>query len=277
MQTILVTGAYGKVGREVVAQLVARRDRVVAVDRRDGRVAGVQMRAVDLGDRAAVEQAVSACDGVIHLGAYPSPEGRAGEDTLINNVLTTYVVVDAATRHKVPVVLASSGSIYGTAWSPEVTFQEEVPVTEATPVRYVDPYALSKDVAERIGAMAARQGIGVLALRFHWVVTADEIAEQVEQADPAEGVRNLWGYVELGDAARACLLAIDHLLATPEPHFDTLLITAADTLRTEDTEKLIKQYSPSTRITTPIAGTASAFDCSRAADLIGWRPVYAWR
>lgn len=275
--TLLVTGANGKIGQEVIAQLVARGDHVVAVDRRGGQVAGIDVLPVDLGDRSAVERAVSACDGVIHLGAYPSPEGRTGEDTLINNVLTTYVVVDEATRRGVPVVLASSGSIYGTAWSEEVTYHKEVPVTEATPVEYVDPYALSKDVAERIGAMAARQGIGVLALRFHWVVTAAEIAEQVEQSDPAAGVRNLWGYVELGDAARACLLSLDHLLAATEPHFETLLITAADTLRTEDTEQLINQYSPATRITTPIPGTASAFDCSRAADLIGWRPAYTWR
>ncbi|MDN5727314.1 MAG: NAD(P)-dependent oxidoreductase, partial [Propionibacteriales bacterium] len=185
MKTFLVTGAYGKVGRAVVAGLVARGDRVVAIDLMAGDLDGVPVRQLDLIDRRAVDEAITGCDGVIHLGAHPRPEGRPGEEILANNVLSTYVVLDAAHRHgNIPVVLASSGSIYGTAWSPQVTYQSEVPVTEDNALAYVDPYALSKDVAERIGAMVARQGVGVIALRFHWVITPTEIADQVRLADP---------------------------------------------------------------------------------------------
>jgi UDP-glucose 4-epimerase len=172
-------------------------------------------------------------------------------------------------------VLASSGSIYGTAWAPDLLIQPYVPVDEDSPLQYVDPYALTKDVLERMGQMYARRGMTVTALRFHWIATTDEVRRVAAGALDTEGARMLWGYVDLEDAARACVLAL-RSSADRQP-FEALLIAAADTWGRESTESLLDRYCPESERRAPLPGTTGAFDCSRAARIIGWAPRADWR
>ena len=83
-----------------------------------------------------------------------------------------------------------------------------VPIDEETALRYVDPYALTKDILERMGQMYARRGMQVTALRFHWILTPDEVRRYIAEAPPEDNRRNLWGYVDLAEAARACVLSL---------------------------------------------------------------------
>ena len=50
------------------------------------------------------------------------------------------------------IVQASSISAYGPAWSDAPRFMRYVPVDEAHPMENADPYGLSKEVAELVGA-----------------------------------------------------------------------------------------------------------------------------
>ena len=65
MQTILVTGGSGFIGTHVRDNLLARGKDVIILDRRPHHYPGVFL--ADVKDHEAVGQAVSLCDGVIHL------------------------------------------------------------------------------------------------------------------------------------------------------------------------------------------------------------------
>lgn len=284
---ILVTGGSGRLGTEVVRQLTSAGHEVVAIDRaRPPKPLpdGARFVEVDLGDVGAVAGAMRGCDAVIHLGAIPSPYAHPDEVVFGNNTRSTFAVLQAASLLGIRrAALASSGSAYGTAWSPEWSTFQYVPIDEAHPMVNLDAYGLSKEVDERTAEMFARRdGMSVACLRFHWIVTPDELAQLKTSPKPTtaealrEGGRGMWGYVALADAARACCLAID--VAKERPYgFEPFNIIGYDTLIDLTTEEAIRLAIPEVEIRAPIAGTASAFDCSKAESILGWVPEVSWR
>ncbi|QPP07850.1 NAD(P)-dependent oxidoreductase [Streptomyces bathyalis] len=263
---VWVSGARGRLGAEVCRQLAAAGHDVVEAD-----VAGDADGSVDLLDRHAVARSLESADAIIHCAGIPSPEGVAPAELVHANTMSTFNALEEGWTAGVrTAVLASSGSIHGTAWSPEPLTHPYVPVDEDSPLQYVDPYALTKDFMERMGQMYARRGMTVTALRFHWILTPDEVSRLIDGISEEEGVRTLWGYVDLEDAARACLLALE-----PRDGYDayqTLLITADDTLVTRPTGQLLAEHCPDTELRAPLSGHAGGFDCSRARRVIGWSP-----
>lgn len=265
---VWVSGAHGRLGRAVCAQLAAAGHEVVAAD-----VTGPDP--VDLLDRSAVARSLAGCDAIIHAAGIPSPADIEPVDLVRTNVLTTFNALEEAHRAGCRLaVLASSGSIWGSAWSDEVSHRR-IPVDETNPLDYVDPYAFTKDVLERAGQMYARRGMTVTALRFHWILDPDEVRTQAAGQTEEEGVKNLWGYVDREDAARACVLAL-----SPRPGtgpYTCLVIAAADTTRRTPTRELLARHLPDIEVTAIPEGTAGCFDCSRARDVLGWEPRASWR
>jgi UDP-glucose 4-epimerase len=263
---VWVSGAAGKLGAEVCAQLSAAGHDVVEADARaDGEAA------VDLLDRDAVAASLRGADAIVHCAAIPSPENVAAVDLVENNTMSTFNALEEAWKAGIRLaVLASSGSIYGTAWAPDLLTQPYVPVDEDSPLQYVDPYALTKDFLERMGQLYARRGMTVTALRFHWIATTEEVRGRAEGEPDEDGARMLWGYVHLEDAARACVLALQPSSAR-EP-FEALVIAAGDTWARKPTEELLDQFSPHSERRASLPGTTGLFDCSRAARVIGWAP-----
>jgi UDP-glucose 4-epimerase len=263
---VWVSGAAGKLGSEVCAQLSAAGHDVVEADARAGGSA-----TIDLLDPGAVAASLCGADAIVHCAAIPSPENVSPAHLVENNTMSTFNAFEEAWNAGIRVaVLASSGSIYGTAWAPELLTQPYVPVDEDSPLQYVDPYALTKDVLERMGQMYARRGMTVTALRFHWIATTEELRRRAEGDPDEEGARSLWGYVHLQDAARACVLALRP--AADRQPFEALVIAAADTWARQPTEELLDRYSPRSERRAGFPGTTGLFDCSRAARVIGWTP-----
>ncbi|MER7248997.1 NAD(P)-dependent oxidoreductase [Kribbella sp. NPDC000426] len=265
---IWVSGARGKLGAEVCRQLLADGYEVIEAD-----LAGPD--AVDLMDRDAVARSLRGADAIVHCAAIASPENIEPVRLFELNTITTFNALEEAWKQGIrTAVLASSGSIYGTAWSPEEIGTPDVPIDENTELRYVDPYALTKDVLERMGQTYARRGVQVTALRFHWILTPDEVRRYIADAPPEDNRRNLWGYVDLAEAARACTLSLQ-----PRTHnrFATLLIAAEDTGRHEPTTALLATHSPDTTIHTAVPGTTSLYDTSQAAQVIHWTHQSTWR
>lgn len=272
-RTVWVSGSAGKLGSEVVRQLRAAGDLVIEADL-------VGEHPVDLLDPAAVAASLQGADAVIHCAAIPAPVGIEPADLVRINVLSTFNALEQAWLAGIDVAaVASSASIYGPAWSdewasPPLRFAS-VPVDEGTPLTFVDPYALSKDVTESTCRMFARRGMTVTALRFHWIASIEQARERAATEPEAEGAVGLWGYTELSDAARACILSLEPLPA--HRGYEALVIVADDTLSDVPTEELLGRHLPSIDHRRPIAGTGSAFDSSRAGDVIGWRPERTWR
>jgi UDP-glucose 4-epimerase len=269
---VWISGAAGKLGQEVVSSLRASATRFIATDLVAGQ--GV-LQQLNLLDYAATVESMTGASTVLHLAAHPSPEGVEPSWLVYNNVMATFNVLEAAAHHHVErVVLASSGSIYGTAWSPTLRRPSYVPIDEESPLDFVDPYALSKDLSERTGQMFARSGMSVIALRFHWVLRADELRTIWDTTGGEDGARNLWGYIELADAARACTLALT--AAIPGGSFHPLVIAAADTTMSRPTAELLDEWFPGLECQRELPGRSSAFNCTRARELIGWQPRFQW-
>lgn len=266
---VWVSGARGKLGTEVCRQLTAAGHDVLEADLRAD-------TSVDLLDQQAVAESMRGAEAIIHCAAVPSPEGITPLELVRTNTLTTLNALETAWSGGIrTAVLASSGSIYGAAWSPEELSWSCLPVDEDSPLRYVDPYALTKDFLERMGGMYARRGMVVTVLRFHWILTPDEVRSLVDDAPIEAGRRNLWGYVDLEDAARACLLALSP--RDRYQRFHTLLIAAEDTGVTRPTSDLLDEFYPDVQRRASFEATAGLFDCARAAEVIGWVPGSKWR
>src|SRR4051812_5630175 len=80
--TVLVTGGGGFLGRAIVAQLLARGDRVRILGRADQpalRAAGVEVVRGDVAQAGAVDAAAAGCEAVVHTAAKVGSWGRARE------------------------------------------------------------------------------------------------------------------------------------------------------------------------------------------------------
>jgi nucleoside-diphosphate-sugar epimerase len=237
----------------------------------------VRYRQVDLADVGQVVGALAGCSAVVHLGAIPAPNRHADEVVFANNTRATFGVLQAASLLGIRrAVIASSVSAIGHAYPVNAFAFVYAPVDEEHPLLGQDPYALSKEVDESTAAMFNRRsGLSVLAYRFHWVAAPGEAAAQAGRArdDPARGRHQLWGYVDVRDAAQACRLGVE----VDGLGFEVFNIIAADTLADTPTEELIRRYWPEIEMMKPLHGTETAWSIDKARRLLGYEPRHSWR
>ncbi|MBA2247139.1 MAG: NAD(P)-dependent oxidoreductase [Chloroflexia bacterium] len=281
---VLVTGGGGRLGAHLTRDLLAHGHAVVNADRRPlpaseapSEGSDYRYRNTDLGDVGQIAGALTDCDAVIHLGAIPVPYGHADEVVFTQNTKATFAVLQAANLLGVRrAVLASSLATLGMALGPQPAPPRYAPVDEAHPLLPADPYALGKEVDERIGETFHRQtGMSVVAHRFHWVAQPEEAvaAASGTAANPERGARVFWGYVDIRDAATACRLGVE----AGGLGFESFVIAAADTLSETPTEELLRQYTPQVELRESILGTASAFSTAKARRLLGFEACHSWR
>lgn len=171
--TVLVTGASGFVGRQLVARLRRGIDpatRVVGWDHTPTDdappPAGVEWQTLDLTDVDAVDAAIRAIGPtrIFHLAGLSSvrqAEGAARR-TYEVNVNGTASLAKALRRHApgAVTVFASSGEVYGAA------FASGQPLAETSPVRPMNAYARSKLAAEIALQDTLSETCPVIALRL---------------------------------------------------------------------------------------------------------------
>jgi len=283
---VVVTGAGGRLGQVVVRVLRAEGLDVLAVDREFpagpqgfGGVAGAALRPLlaDLQDLGQVYGALAGADAVVHLAAVPSPNGRPAEVVFGNNVTAQFNVFEAAARLGIRrVVSASSFSAYGYPFQHLPIVPDYVPLDEDHPLVPQDPYGLSKTVGEQIAATYVRRGAGdAVSLRLTRVISQEQMAEVMVLAreHPKPFIRELWSYIHIEDAARACLAGVT---AQIDGHV-IVHISAADTLSATPTDELLKQWLPQV----PVREHASAqhwpmVTIERAQRLLGFTPEHSW-
>ncbi len=283
-ERVLVTGSSGGLGRAVTADLLAAGYEVVGADRTLPATvpAGMQPIGWDGRDVELLVKAMSGCRALIHLAAIPVPWQHPDEVVFSNNTTATFIALQAAAQERIRrVAIASSVSAYGMPWSPQPTRASYLPLDEQHPMRNYDPYGLSKEVDERTAAMFARRHqMSVAALRFHWIATRDaqlmRVAALRSDQDWPKQLRELWGYVDVRDAARACRLAVEASRETPFG-FVPLNIVAADSLIEESIGELVAAHAGEIEVRDALPPGRGAFDIRRAREVIGWVPQHSWR
>ncbi|MBI3791096.1 MAG: NAD(P)-dependent oxidoreductase [Gemmatimonadetes bacterium] len=305
---VAVTGALGKLGRFVVAELRAHGIAVVAIDRATAATAGGADAAAtndaeranadgdnaparptdasgapfvvhhaELTDAAAADAALEGCDALIHLAAITDPVSRPASEMLANNVASTFNLLDAAARRGLArVVLASSQSVLGHPWAPRLLPLDYVPVDEDHPARPVDPYALSKQLCEAMAAYHAHaRGLMVCSMRFPsvWLPEQFPWRPTVRLTELEQAAKSMWAYVDVRDAARACRLAMQrswtgHAL---------LNITARWAIGIKPVRALLAEWYPATTdIRAELGDDTAVFDWHRAERVLGFRARYRW-
>jgi len=279
VQRVCVTGASGKAGRAVVADLrehgydVLATDAVVSGEDRDE-----GMLRADLTDYGQAVEALSqaGADAVVHLANIPAPGLSTPAVTFNSNITMNFNVFQAAATLKLDrVVWASSETTLGLPFDTPPRYapvdEDHYPVPTST-------YALSKVASETVaGHIAQWSGLPFIALRFSNIMAPEDYQRFAEfQDDPHARKWNLWGYIDQRDVALSCRLALeaDAGTVTGNPAF---IIAAADTVMNRPSAELLAEVFPGVRLTRDVGESGTLLAIDRAREVLGFHPEHSWR
>jgi UDP-glucose 4-epimerase len=298
MKTILVTGASGWLGAEIVRTLLERGDQVVAIDLVIGeglaRLAQentrVQAVAVDLGEWHQVVAVLGAhpIDAVIHAAAIVGVIQAADIPikALRVNVEGSINLFEAMRLSGVKrVVHISTEETYG-------DFQSAL-IDEEHPQKPVSVYGVTKLAVEHYGRVYSRDhGLECINARTCWVYgphlprlrvprTFVEAALRGEPYHLAQGGDLAVDQVYISDTVAGVLLALDK----PEHRFDSYNIATGQAPTIADAAQAVNRAIQGARITVGSTGayahggvvrsaTKGALDIRRATAELGYRPQY---
>jgi nucleoside-diphosphate-sugar epimerase len=282
---VLVTGGGGLIGRWAVDRLVADGHEVVSIGRaaseRSAEVRPATREVIgEISDTALVNREMAdGIDAVLHLAAIPAPVGRTTVELLAANNLTTMTVLEAAGNHGVrTVVLASSISALGMAWSEAFMHPLYVPIDEEHGLRPTEGYALSKENDEAAARMANRRwNTTVVAFRFPFTGTRkmiDERAARVlsDRDQAIAAAKELWAYLDVRDAAIACEQALIAGVEGRVTGVVVLNVMADDVIIPQPLADLLGEWHPDVPVTGDLG--RGAYNVNKARDLLGFAPQY---
>lgn len=294
MNTILVTGAAGLLGRFVVRDLLAQGHSVRGLDRRHGD-ADIDWHVGDVTSPELVQRAMAGADAVMHIAAIPNIWSGDGQTIMRVNLLGTYTVLDAAEAAGVKrVVFCSSDSVAGyTVREGKMLAPHYVPLDLDHPLLATDPYAVSKVAGEDLVRAYALRGMSVVALRTVFVAYPDMAGEIVARAKDPDNYRGpmvggpssagggpLHHHIDPRDLARAFRLAFE--LPMQPGAFERFYLSAQVTLSPEPTlDRLRRLHGGSVKIRAPEIYAkrpfAPLYDLTHAAERLGFVAEYDQR
>lgn len=277
---VVVTGGRGQTGRWVVDRLTDDHT-VTCLDREHPGADGhpeVAYRAVDLTDQGSVFDVLTALDpdAVVHWAAIPAAGIQSGVDTYRNNTLAVHSVLTAAGRIGAQVVQASSDGAYGFFFADETPVPDELPITEGHALRPEDDYGLSKIVTEEIGkTIARRDGVPVVSLRPSWIQIPGEYPCRNEEytSNLAAGAGNYWSYVDVRDVADM----VEAALTSDVTGHEAFNCVGPDNALGRPLGELMTEHYGHVPENCSVEGDVSAYDTTKARDLLGWEPTRSWR
>lgn len=273
---IAVTGAAGRVGEYVVADLLEHGHGVVAVDLREPAESDAVYRRADVEDTNSLVEAFGGCEAIIHLAAIPEAGILPADVTFRVNAQGTVNCLEAAERVGVRrFVLASSEAVLGFAYRERDMSPDYFPIDENHPLRPQDSYGLSKVAAEEACRAWTRRGVlSTVCIRpcYCWGIGLGEEAVMSLQ-DPGAHHRSLWVYIHLRDIARAYRLAcekegIEH---------ETFYAVASDIRSGVPTAELVGRFYPDVPLKRPMGEYDALIANDRAREVLGFEPEFSWR
>ena len=288
---IFLTGGSGKAGHHVAPYLASRGHQVTNADLVPLGHDDVADLRVDLTDAGQVYSAMAglatmdelelpekpAYDAVVHLAAVPRILLVPDATTYATNVLSTYHVLEAATRLGIPkVVFASSETTYGICFAQGERKPLYVPVDEEHPTVPEDSYAMSK-VAGEVTARSfqARTGADVYGLRINNVIEPDEYAELFPPflEDPALRRRNVFAYIDVRDLGTM----VERCLEVDGLGYEVFNVANADLSVAATTDEVRERFYDGVEVRREMGRDETFYAIDKARELLGWEPQHSWR
>jgi nucleoside-diphosphate-sugar epimerase len=282
---ILVTGAHGLIGVALCRNLINSGREVLALGRRkqapfahDGmRYCNVDLTAVTQLDVEDPE-----VGGVVHLAAeLPRSFDAAGEVAARNQKMDN-VVLSYARQHALPLVDASSTSVYARP-------TDDVPATEATPVSPQDDFARQKLDLEVMGEKLSQEtGCRFSALRISAPYGPGQQNSTVIKVFLQRGLAGepttyhgdgsrAQSFTDCEDVAQACAAACEghggmYNIASEEPVTMKALVTTVVELCALSPSLAAASGEPD-----PQASVRYVYDIRKATQELGWSPATSLR
>jgi nucleoside-diphosphate-sugar epimerase len=288
---IVLTGGSGKAGTHVANHLVAFGHDVTNADLVPlGRPDVADLR-VDLTDAGETYSALAGLarmeeleldappryDAVVHLAAVPAILLTSDARTYATNVLSTYNVLEAATRLGIrKVVFASSETTYGICFAQGERTPQYLPVDEDHPTVPEDSYAMSK-VANEVTARSfqRRTGIDIYGLRINNVIEPHEYAELFPDylANPSLRRRNIFAYIDARDLGHM----IERCLEVDGLGYEVFNVANADMSVAATTQEVRERFYAGVEVRRPMGRDETFYSIDKARRLLGYSPQHSWR
>jgi nucleoside-diphosphate-sugar epimerase len=221
---VLVTGAAGFIGSHLAEALVEAGHAVVGLDsftdyydpaRKQENAEGLGVVDADLVD-VDLDALLDGIGQVYHLAGQPGVRASFGpsfEDYVTRNVHASARLFEAAARHGIRVLYASSSSVYGDA--------ETYPTSERAPTRPISPYGVTKLCVEHLAYAHARTvGLDAVGVRYFTVYgprqRPDMAFTPLLEALESEGTFRLYGdgsvsrsFTYVADAVAGTIAALE--------------------------------------------------------------------
>ena len=288
---IFFTGGSGKAGKHVAPYLAEQGHHVTNADLVPLGHPGITDLRVDLTDAGETYSALAglarmeelelaekpAYDAVVHFAAVPAILLTSDARTYATNVLSTYNLLEAATRLGIrKVVFASSETTYGICFAQGERRPLYLPVDEEHPTVPEDSYAMSK-VAGEVTARSfqARTGADVYGLRINNVIEPHEYAEKFPDflADPGLRRRNVFAYIDtrdLGQMVQRCL-EVDGL------GYEVFNVANADMSVSVTTDEVRRRFYDGVELRREMGRDETFYSVDKARRLLGYDPRHSWR
>jgi len=280
MTRVVVTGGSGKAGRACITDLLAHGYTVANVDRVPPAQSRCPFTSVDLTDfgqtieaLSAIDDRIHGVDAVVHLAAIPAPGLYPNAVTFKTNMLSTYNIFEAARRLGIKhVVWASSETVLGLPFDTPPPY---APVDEDYPGRPESAYSLSKLLGEEMAKQFCRwdPALKLIGLRFSNIMEPADYARFAEfQDDPRLRKWNLWGYIDVRDAAQA----IRKALQAPITGAEVFIIANADTVMRRPNAELMAELFPTVPLREGLGPHETLLSIEKARRMLGYEPQYSW-
>jgi nucleoside-diphosphate-sugar epimerase len=278
---VAVTGGSGKLGRAVIAELLAHGWDVVNLDLAVPAQPLCPFTRVDLTDYGQAVEALTGVDdrhrgvdALVHLAAIPGPGMVTNAATFANNMTATYNVFSAARLAGIRnVVWASSETLLGLPFDVPPPY---VPVDEEYTARPETAYSLAKHLEEQMAAQFCRwePEMKMIGLRFSNVMEpGDYDGFPAFDADPLLRSWNLWGYIDARDGAQAVRLGLESDLTGAE----VFVIANDDTVMSRSSASLMAEVFPGVEIRHELGEHETLLGNAKAKRLLGFAPNHSWR
>ncbi|WLD57636.1 NAD(P)-dependent oxidoreductase [Salinispirillum sp. LH 10-3-1] len=289
---ILFTGGSGKAGRHAIAYLIEQGHHVTNADIIPLDMPGVDSLQVDLTDAGQVFNAlhayanfdelepgtgIPAYDAVVHFAAIARILLRPDNETFRINTMSTYNVLDAATKLGIrKVIFASSETTYGVCFADGEKKPDYIPIDEDHPTVPQDSYAMSKVVNEATArSFQARSGFDIYGLRINNVIEPHEYAINFPafMDNPALRRRNIFAYIDARDLGHM----VDRCLKTDGLGYEVFNVANDDLSVGISSQEVIDRFYQGVPQKREMSPNETFYDNTKAKRLVGFAPKHSWR